>query len=152
MAYYATWETPDGHDCAFDQANQIIREIESVLEQRDARIAEMETRVADLEAEPKRGKLAYRIAQARAEVPEWCQQIIQALVAWGDGERLEMDIHLLCDDLTREQRKHAELIHDEHHPGPLARHRPAVPGPHRVRRRVHFARIRMADAVEMPRL
>jgi hypothetical protein len=64
----------------FAKRDKRIIELSESLEYYRASAALLQQRIDDLEARPRRGALARRIVQARAEVPPWCITVLEALV------------------------------------------------------------------------
>jgi uncharacterized coiled-coil protein SlyX len=74
----------------------------SVIQTRDTRIAELEASLAQrddtiLKLFAMGAREADAVRQARAEVPEWCRELVRGLLACDEGD--------VCDELTPDQLK-----------------------------------------------
>jgi hypothetical protein len=81
-----------------------VDELELALAQRDERIAELEQKIDAFTKNfatrldiASRQLAAADVAIARAEVPEWCRELVRGLLACDEGD--------VCDELTPDQLK-----------------------------------------------
>lgn len=104
-----------------DDARALVHDLESAVSQRDKRIAELEKELDRIDGA--RHALAVRVSElsdaltsaqdrlfdARAEVPEWCKEIVRRARRWNDtgvgreAETAEMSLAQVLDEVTPDQ-------------------------------------------------